>query len=263
MSYSNAWVEDEPTSATLANTIADYIGPNMIAIRERLDDVFGTSNTTSINTADPYAIAIIRMTAVTDSGVIGGPSSWNVWDHTNTNKNLTVFDNGDISIFSGNIIPIASTTIFKNIANTTDNLTIFDNGQVEIAGQLTIDSGGLNVVGNSGFLGNIIVVGQGSVAEFSNGSGSGSLAINWNASNNQSFTLTGNATITFTNPVVGSFYLLRIIQDSTGSRTVTWPTIKWALGIAPTLTTTPNKQDFISFYFDGTSYNGFWTGFGY
>lgn len=38
--------------------------------------------------------------------------------------------------------------------------------------------------------------------------------------------------------------ILDLIQDGTGSRTVTWfTTIKWAGGSAPTLTTTANKID--------------------
>ena len=60
----------------------------------------------------------------------------------------------------------------------------------------------------------------------------------------------------FTNPSKPSNLLLKIVQDATGSRTVTaWDTdIKWAGGTAPTLTTTANGIDIISCYFDGTSY---------
>lgn len=81
-----------------------------------------------------------------------------------------------------------------------------------------------------------------------------SVAINWDLGNCQKITLTGNVTFTFSNPIAGARYLLEIIQDSSGSRTVTWPTIKWQGGSAPTLTTTPNKTDLVALYYDGTSY---------
>jgi hypothetical protein len=48
-----------------------------------------------------------------------------------------------------------------------------------------------------------------------------------------------------------------VIQDGTGSRTVTRPwTVKRPWGTAPTLTTTASATDIISFLYDGTSY--FW-----
>lgn len=82
--------------------------------------------------------------------------------------------------------------------------------------------------------------------------------ITFNASNgiNQKVTLGGNRTLAISNAIAGKVYLLRIIQDATGTRTVTWPaTFKWAGGTAPTLTTTAAHYDIITFYYDGTNYN--------
>lgn len=53
----------------------------------------------------------------------------------------------------------------------------------------------------------------------------------------------GNVTIAFSNTTTGQCCLVDVIQDATGGRTVTWPTIKWAGGTTPTLTTTGNKID--------------------
>ena len=70
----------------------------------------------------------------------------------------------------------------------------------------------------------------------------------------QKFTLNGNCTLTITVPAPAGVLRLWLIQDATGSRTVTWPaTVKWAGGTAPTLTTTPAKTDIISLMWDGTS----------
>lgn len=65
-------------------------------------------------------------------------------------------------------------------------------------------------------------------------------------------------TLSIINPVQGEIYLIKIIQDGTGSRTITtWPTnTKWPGGTAPTLTTTANRYDIITFYYDGTNFNG-------
>ena len=62
-------------------------------------------------------------------------------------------------------------------------------------------------------------------------------------------TLTGNPTFTFSGAVSGTecSFTLYLKQDGTGSRTVTWPTVKWQDAIAPTLTTTANATDIIVF----------------
>jgi hypothetical protein len=55
-------------------------------------------------------------------------------------------------------------------------------------------------------------------------------------------TMTGNCTLTLSNPPAtgkGGAVTFILVQDGTGSRTVTWPaSVKWAGGAAPTLTTT-------------------------
>lgn len=69
-------------------------------------------------------------------------------------------------------------------------------------------------------------------------------------------------TLAFTNvPTAGKTYsmTLKLKQDATGNRSVTWPaSIKWPAGTAPTLTATANKYDVIVlFTSDGGST---WTG---
>ena len=51
---------------------------------------------------------------------------------------------------------------------------------------------------------------------------SSSITVNWNTSDVQIVTLSGNATINFSNPRSGGKYVLLIKQDATGGRTVTW-----------------------------------------
>jgi hypothetical protein len=58
----------------------------------------------------------------------------------------------------------------------------------------------------------------------------------------------GNITIALSNPTVNQPFIIRILQDGGGSRTVTWfTTIKWSGGSAPVLTTTGSKADVFGF----------------
>lgn len=61
-------------------------------------------------------------------------------------------------------------------------------------------------------------------------------------------TLGGARTLAISNGIVGQVFIIDLIQDATGSRTVTFfSTIKWAGGTVPTLTTTANKIDSFGF----------------
>ncbi len=88
--------------------------------------------------------------------------------------------------------------------------------------------------------------------------GDGTTTIDWKLGNKFFHTFgSQNETFVFTAPTNPCNILLVLKQDSTGSRTVTWPaTVKWPGGTAPTLTTGANTIDIISFYFDGTDYYG-------
>lgn len=68
-------------------------------------------------------------------------------------------------------------------------------------------------------------------------------------------TLGGNRTFGApTGLVDGAFYALNVIQDATGSRTISWNAVfDWAGGIAPTLSTAANAKDFFIFRSDGTN----------
>ena len=89
------------------------------------------------------------------------------------------------------------------------------------------------------------------------GNSSTAVTIDWTLGNKAKVTMTGNATLTFTAPAGETNLLLRIVQDATGSRTITWPAaVLWPAGAAPTLTTTANAIDIVTLYYDGTSYYG-------
>lgn len=85
--------------------------------------------------------------------------------------------------------------------------------------------------------------------------------ISWNVATGSIATVTLGAagrTMAFpTNLTLGS-YILKVVQDATGSRTITTWTgnYKWAGGTAPILSTAANALDVISFVYDGTNMIG-------
>ena len=82
--------------------------------------------------------------------------------------------------------------------------------------------------------------------------------VTWNASTQQvaKLTLGGNRTLSApTNPATGQFISLLVIQDGTGSRTLTWNAIyEFASDTAPTLTTTASLGDLFTFRYNGTKW---------
>lgn len=76
-------------------------------------------------------------------------------------------------------------------------------------------------------------------------------------------TLGGNRTIALSGETVGQVFILRLVQDGTGSRTISWFSgISWQNGgTVPTLTTTASKTDTFGFIVKSSgAYAGFIVG---
>lgn len=100
------------------------------------------------------------------------------------------------------------------------------------------------------------VVGGLDVLEYDNGDSSTADTIDWTLSKSQKSTLTGNCVFTFTAPLGIGDFQLKLIQDGTGSRTVTWPaTVASSGNVKPVLSTTIAAVDLIKFYYDGALYH--------
>lgn len=82
--------------------------------------------------------------------------------------------------------------------------------------------------------------------------------IDWNAATQDvcKVTLAGNRTLNApTNPTTGQFITILIIQDGSGSRTVTFNAIyEFKDDTAPTLTTTASKGDVFVFRYNGSKW---------
>lgn len=71
----------------------------------------------------------------------------------------------------------------------------------------------------------------------------------------QIITLTGTCTVTMPAAVAGKSFTL-LLKTGAGSYTVTWSTVQWPSGTAPTLTSAASKMDRFVFVSDGTYWYG-------
>lgn len=85
------------------------------------------------------------------------------------------------------------------------------------------------------------------------------ITFNGNLSNVFSVTLGGARTLALSNIKIGQIFIIRLVQDGGGNRTVTWfSTIKWPSNVVPVLTTSANKTDVFGFICTGSgTYDGF------
>ena len=92
-----------------------------------------------------------------------------------------------------------------------------------------------------------------SSVRFDNGNSGTTKTISLAVGNVQKLTLTGNVTLTLTNPTDAGVYNLELFTGA-GSFTVTWPaSVKWPAGTAPTITVTASRMDLIRLVYDATS----------
>ncbi len=103
----------------------------------------------------------------------------------------------------------------------------------------------------------------GSVQTLATATDASSIVVDLSTANIYTVTLTASGhTFSLSGDSVGQCFIIRVVQDATGSRTVNWfTTIKWAGGVAPTLTTTANKIDVFGFICTSSgNYDGYIVG---
>jgi hypothetical protein len=199
---------------------------------------------------------------------------------TNSGTNsgtITITDgaNGDITLTpngTGDVVASADTV---KVGDSGAAAVLTSNG----AGTLTVTTGGatdLILNTNSGTNSGVIKITDGSNGNIdltTNGTGfikfndaaynpeatlTDGSTISWDAQAGPvaKVTLAGNRTISAaTNGVAGQFVSLLVIQDGTGSRTLTWnAAYEFASDTAPTLTTTANLGDLFVFRYNGSKW---------
>lgn len=94
-------------------------------------------------------------------------------------------------------------------------------------------------------------------AEYDNGNSGAAKTITWTNGQQQKVTLNSNTTLTVSAPPAPGHYQLRLIQDATGGRTVTWSGLtstRWGGSVAaPSLNTAANGESVVNIWYDGTN----------
>jgi hypothetical protein len=82
---------------------------------------------------------------------------------------------------------------------------------------------------------------------------SGSYTIDTSMYDEFQLTMTGNVTLSFSNPLPGDSFIVKLRQDGVGGRTVTLPaSVRYNAGISSyAVTSTANALDRIGFFYDG------------
>lgn len=193
---------------------------------------------------------------------------------------------GGVTVSAGGITVTGNSTITGTLSGLT--------GLTVASGGLTVSAGGAAITGDSTITGNLTVtdtltygtisVPAGSVTAGTFDTGNytinGTLTatsvlasggqmratratqtgaggtVSFSAANHVRHTMTGNGTLTLSGGVAGGVYTLEVLQDGTGGRTVTWSGAVWPANSTPVVTSTANRKDVYTFFFDGSSYLG-------
>jgi hypothetical protein len=178
-----------------------------------------------------------------------------------TTEKTYIIENGTVGAFtvefktaSGTGVTFATTDKSTKILFA-DGTNIVDTGTVSLTGvqtltNKTLTSPNINEINGTG----LILFNDGAYnadATLTDGA-----TITWDVGSSPvaKVTLAGNRTLSSpTNSASGQFISLAVIQDATGSRTLTWNSAYEFTGdVAPTLTTTASKADIFVFKYNGT-----------
>ncbi len=149
--------------------------------------------------------------------------------------------------------------------NQTERLSVLSNGNVGINTESPTSH--LHVNGSGYFASGCSVTGvlnvQAIKSPIASGTDSATITFDMNTSNLHTVTLGGNRTLAVSNVGVGQRFIIRLKQDNSPPRTVTWfSTINWPSDVVPTLTATSGAVDVFGFICtSGSTFDGFVIGY--
>jgi hypothetical protein len=162
---------------------------------------------------------------------------------------VTLGDSGDtFTLPAGVTLNASSATLSGVLAAVVDDTT------PQLGGGLDLNSNNITGTGNVTITGTILPT-KAYIAEATLTDGA---TIDWDMSTEAvaKVTLAGNRTLNApTNGSTGQFASILVIQDGTGSRTLTWNAVyEFTADTAPTLTTTANYGDLFTFRYNGAKW---------
>ena len=270
-----------PSSANLLAALTDKTGTgvNVFATSPTLvTPVLGVATATSLNgltisaTTGTFTLTNAKTLSVANTLSFAGTDSTTITfqgtdtyvgratTDTLTNKTLTaarIASGGFLADANGN-----EQIIFTTTASAVNELTVV-NAATGNAPAISATGGDTNIDLNIGAKGTGQV--KHTTATFQDAvaaSDGATITFDVSDGNTQTVTMGGNRTLAISNAKAGQWFVLRLLQDGTGTRVPTWfTTIKWAGGVAPTLTTTANKADtFLFFVTSAGNYDGYIVG---
>jgi predicted secreted protein len=203
-----------------------------ITFTERLR--IDSNGNVGIGTASPA----VKLDVRGSSTYLINSTSPTAWVSADSNLNSSIYSQFNTTENAGIFGSYSNHPIYF-VTNNTERLRINSSGTVSIAGNLTLS-------GQSYFVATTIT---NSGASYS-----------WNLNTNQVARLTLNGNKTLNNPTnqnAGAVYILIVTQSSSGSNTLAFDTAyKFPGGVTPTISTTANKVDVLTFVSDGTNMLG-------
>jgi len=268
---SNATHTGEVTGATVLTvgpttisnkTLVTGVAGDMILIEDATDgalkridagDLITTANATHTGQVTGSGALTVDVTAISDQTLVTGVAGDMVLIEDATDGALKRVDLTDLIDVAGNLTGhITSTGLATTLGSFTAaqlNTAVSDDTLMLDLVDDTTPQLGAELDCNGFSLGHTL----------QSGTGDGTTTIDWGTGNIYKHQFGAfNETFTFTAPTKPGTFILVLVQDSVGSRTVTWPgTVDWPSGTAPTLTTTATTgTDIIHFVYDGTNYYG-------
>lgn len=185
---------------------------------------------------------------------------------TNAGTNRLAFSAGlnkvpELAVQNGNVVvsstfTLMTSTIVINGTTYYASMGTGSNGQVLTTNGAAKPTLSWTTVSGSGGVTVYPATSTISMIKVDDGNTGASKTIDWTQGNIHVATMTSNCTFTFTDPATPARLTLKLIQDSTGSRTATWPaSVKWPSAVSPTLTTTATTgTDIVTCLYDGGNY---------
>lgn len=217
---------------------------NEISI-QAIDPQVATNTSAITAKADQSSLNTTNTNVSNNTSAIAAKADQSALDTTNTNVSsntsaiATKANQSDLNT--------TNTNVTSNASNIASNTTAIGTK----AAQTSLDATNTSVTANA-----TAIAGKQAAHTLGTVASSGaSQTLDFAVNDSFKVTLTDNCTFTLSTPLAGNSYVIVLIQDGTGSRTVTWPaTVKFQGGTAPTLTTDANAVDVITLFWDGTQY---------
>lgn len=213
-----------PTGTASGDLVGSYPGPNVAGLQGHA----------------------VKNAAPTDAQVLLWNNGNADWEPVSVSGDATVTDTGAVTVTAlrGHAVKNATPTdaqllVWVNANSDWEPVSLSGDATVTAAGVVALKSG-LHLQGQ--------VQSDAHWGALHTDTDGATITFDLSVANEHTVTLGGNRTLATSNDQNGQAFLIVLVQDGTGSRTVTWWSgILWPGGTVPTLTTTANKADVFSF----------------